>query len=530
MQFIDSNTVQSNQCFQFDICIVGAGAAGITLANEFDNTDFQVCLLEAGGLKQSLQQERDLYEMEILGEQIDLNWAPRARYFGGSTNKWFGRIALLDEIDFEERPWVPNSGWPITSSEVKRTYKRAAETLKVPHFEKIGIEHWKKELTYQSLVDHQFEAGMFFWADWMRMGPKYHAKLLASSNIQLFLNANVQSLEAVEDLNHIQQIQVRNYVDQTFSIEAKIFILACGGNENPRLLLLSNSKCEAGIGNQHDTVGRYLIDHPRGEGEGIICLNPGEENLKKIEFLGQKSKSQLGAVQMHIQFKPEYQRKQNLLNHCIHVHVVRQGHNHPSYKALREMVTELKRKKMPEAFFNNSVNILKDLPQLVKMMRDLKNETSPVDHLVLIDQMEQEPNPESRIKLSKNKKDKFGQPMLSVDWRIDQSTYESQQHMHTLLAAKLKRLGIGYLSSQLLEDPGYRPTLLDMKHPMGTTRMSNDPKTGVVDSNCKVHGINNLFIAGSSVFPTGGYANPTFTIVALAIRLSDHIKSKIAHE
>lgn len=530
MEFIDANSISPTQNFNFDICIIGSGAAGITIANEFDNTDYQVCILEAGGLQRDKKQEQDLYDMDIVGHPIDLEWSPRVRCYGGSTNAWFGRIAAHCDTDFATRPWVPNSGWPISKQEVSQYYSRAADVLKIPHIEKIDISHWHNDPTYQTFADKDLDMGMFLWADWMYMGPKYLNKLQQSPNIQLFLNANVQSLEVFDSGDCVEQVKVRNYNDQTFNINASLFVLACGGNENPRMLLLSNSKFETGLGNEHDVVGRYLIDHPRGEGLGLIHLNPDPASFNKVARLGQKSKTDYGDVQMHIKFSAALQEKHQLLNHCVHAHVVRQGHNLPSYLALKELVAAVKSKRLSSKMLTHLKTVITDLPALYRTVSKIANDTSPVECLVLIDQMEQVPDPESRITLSPTKKDIFGQPIICVDWKISHETYKSQRHMHKLIADKLDTLGIGKLESHVLDTPNFYPSYLDMKHPSGTTRMSHDPKKGVVNADCQVHGIDNLFIAGSSVFPTNGHANPTFTIVSLAIRLSDHMKRKMKLE
>jgi choline dehydrogenase-like flavoprotein len=201
--------------------------------------------------------------------------------------------------------------------------------------------------------------------------------------------------------------------------------------------------------------------------------------------------------------------------------------NTTGYKAVRALSQQVRGRQFSAETLLHMKDAIVGAPRLFNTAQGIARGKSDIDCLVVIDQLEQAPDPNSRITLS-NKKDRFGNPFLKLDWRIGAATRASWARMHQLVAERLKAQGIGRLESPVLEDPAYEPTFIDMRHPSGTTRMGADPATGVVDTNCRVYGIDNLYISGSSVFPTVGHANPTLTILALAIRLADHLKSVLA--
>jgi choline dehydrogenase-like flavoprotein len=138
---------------------------------------------------------------------------------------------------------------------------------------------------------------------------------------------------------------------------------------------------------------------------------------------------------------------------------------------------------------------------------------------------EQAPNPRSRVNLHHSKRDQLGLPATQLDWQLSDFDKFSIRRTAELIGIELGRAGLGRVRTDIDEDLSKFPLVETAWHHMGTTRMSENDRTGVVDSACRVHGLSNLYVAGSSVFPTGGRANPTLTIVALAIRLADHLKS-----
>ena len=310
-------------------------------------------------------------------------------------------------------------------------------------------------------------------------------------------------------------------------MQATTYVLAAGGLENPRLLLASTARSPRGVGNGSDLVGRYYLDHPRGEGLATVDLRDlAPRQVERLLLLGEKSKSEYGKVQLRVTFPETMQREETLLNHSLHAHLVSDIHNAPGYVAARRLVERLRNRDRgaPGDLRADAMAMVKGGPQLVRLGARHVTARGRPSELVVIDQMEQEPDPDSRVTVDHRRLDRYGLPRLQVDWRIGSSTYRSQRRMHRLFGDILERVGITTFHSQVLERPDEVPELWDMKHPSGTTRMSPSPHHGVVDSDCRVHGLANLYIAGSSTFPTVGHANPTLVIVALAARLADHLR------
>lgn len=511
-----------------DVCVVGSGAAGLTLARQLDGRSLQVHVLEAGGTHYDRNAENDAFAIDHVGTPFRSQIAQRGRWFGGSTNLWFGRIAAPTPIDFEPRSWVPHSGWPISYADVEPWLQLAAHILQVPHFGHIHVAAWPPNETIRTFIDRgHADLGVFLWAGAMAMGQHSRALVEASANVHLLLDATVTGLESARSTGSVSTASVVGPGGKRFSIEASTYVLAAGGLENPRLLLASTSRSPNGLGNDHDNVGRYYIDHPRSEGLAHVDLRAvTDEQLDALSLLGEKANSQYGHVQLRVTFPTARQRGEELLNHALHAHIVSDAQRHPAYQAARRLRDRLRRRPVPGARTADDVKaVVGAAPMLARFAaRSAFGRQRPTE-LIVIDQMEQIPDPDSRVTLDPRNRDRLGMPRLRVDWRIDDSTRRSQEHMHRMFGSILERVGIDGFHSDLLAHPERPVEYLDMKHPAGTTRMSSTPEHGVVDRDCRVHGVDNLYVAGGSVFPTSGHLNPTLLIVALAARLADHLRA-----
>ncbi len=516
-----------------DVCIVGSGAAGLALAERLPASD-RVVVLEAGGLDPDPDAENGPFAIDCVGLPQNNTVASRGRQFGGSTDLWFGRIAALDPIDFEERPWVPHSGWPLEYSELQPWLLTAASMLDVPHFDKIDIDAWEPNATTDMVMrSGEARLGVFLWADGMAMGALRREWMERSTNVRLVAEATANELVPNESSTAIESLAVVGPDLNRFSVRATTYVLAAGGLENPRLLLASTERNSAGIGNDSDTVGRYFMDHPRGEGLAGIDLRGLEpEKLDQLALLGEKAASPYGQTQLRVTFPESMQRDEGLLNHSLHAHIVSDVQQTPGYAALRRLFNRGESEAdMGASLSADVVASIKVLPRLSAFAARRALGRERPSEFVVVDQMEQAPDPSSRLTVDHRRTDRFGLPRVQLDWRVAESTFASQKRMHQLFAAILERAGIPAFWSDVLEPPSAPPDpLLDMKHPSGTTRMSASQRNGVVDSDCRVHGVANLYVTGSSVFPTVGHANPTLTIVALAARLAHHLGGRTATE
>ena len=534
MAFEDARDIPEGATLSCDVCVIGSGAAGITIAQQLDRSGLRVVVLEGGSVKRDAAVEEESWAIDCLGMPQRNPIPARGRWFGGSTNLWFGRIATPDPIDFERRAWVPHSGWPLTLEELRPWLVKAATMLDVPNFDKIDIDNWAPNPTIETFV-HQGGAnlGVFLWAKGLLLGPRYRSVLKASRNVRIILQATATRLEANESSTALESISVCGPVGNTFRVTASTYVLAAGGLENPRLLLASTSRSPVGVGNGDDQVGRYYMDHPRGEGLASVDLQGlSKSQIQRLLLLGEKARTPYGPAQLRVTFPSETQRREGLLNHSLHAYLKSHDHDSAGYQSAKRL-----RRHISQPRAESTVRLRDDIEAIVRSgpelalfgVRKLGGWVRPTE-LIVIDQMEQEPDPASRVTVNPRQRDRFGLPKLELDWRIGASTYRSQRRMHRLFQDILERVGIRTFTSQVLGQPDEQTELWDMKHPSGTTRMASSPRTGVVDADCRVHGMANLYIAGSSVFPTSGHANPTLLIVALAARLAGHLRRIGAHQ
>ncbi len=517
--FIDARTLPKNQVIETDVCIVGAGAAGITLAREFIGQTFRVSLLESGGLEFA-EETQSLYK----GENIGLPYFPlddcRLRFFGGTTNHWEGLCRPLDEIDFETRDWIPYSGWPFDKTHLDPFYQRAQSICQLGPFA-YDVEFWENPKTAPRLpfVGNRVMTQIFQFSPPTRFGEVYRNEIMGAGNVSTYLHANVVDIETNEAAQTVTRLRVATLGGNRFWVTAKLFILAAGGIENPRLLLSSNTVQSAGLGNHHDLVGRFFMEHPKLD-SGVFL--PSDPHLSLPLYLSHTV--QRTSLMGFLTLAEEVLRSEQMVQvraQLIPQEAVSKGVE--SFKLLRRMV---RIRKMPDKFWIHLRNVIADIDNVaIKAYRKVFPGTSlPVGFLQLRNFIESTPNPTSRVTLS-DERDDLGKKRVQLHWRLNPIDKRSLRRAHEIFGQELGRAGLGRLRVDLDDDDTRWPaSLRGVRHHMGTTRMHRNPKHGVVDEHCRVHEMANLFIAGSSVFPTVGHANPTLTIVALAVRLADHVK------
>ncbi len=532
MKFINANTIPSGFVIESDVCIIGAGAAGIAIACAFDHSAINITLIEAGNLKYDpkIQEQNDF---ENIGHPLNVNQPVHLRMFGGSTNSWNGRCIALDEIDFKRRDWLPDSDWPLSPSTLSDYYLRASKWLGIPKLERWHKDYWMNNQVFNALASTELTIGAYLWSDRLRLGEYYRKQLHQSSNIMTYLNANVTELIADSGNGKIESIAISGFQGNTFTANARFYILASGGLENVRLLLISSKNHNVGIGNEFDNVGRYYINHPRTDGVGRLYLN--KKHRLYTQFVRHFTESYRPGIgrdnyQLFLNPSENFQQTNELLNMASFLYAVFEPRLADPYLLLKSKIMNESIAKLSPPLDMASIKLLfSHVPILsVAALYRMCGEPFMIDHLAVVDQVEQVPTRESRITLC-DIRDRFGKNRLQLNWKITQKSTDTLRCFHQFLSQHFSKLGIGRFQSQLIDDNIYVPNYTDASHPTGGTRMSNSPKTGVVDSNCRVFGFDNLYIAGSSVFPTGGHANPTLTIIALALRLTDHIKLEILY-
>jgi choline dehydrogenase-like flavoprotein len=470
-----SASLARDECLEADVCVIGAGAAGLVLARELMGSRARVCVLESGGRARPPEPD-PLYEVRSIDLPVPND--SRVRAFGGTTTVWSGRWKRFDPIDFEPRDWVPHSGWPISYAALDPHYMRAARAAGVREDPSDGAGQASASLVRsESVIPTVFRTLKEADRDF---GRACAASIQRAENVDALLESHVVGLE--RQGRAVARVLARGEAGGAFSVRARAVVLATGGIENARLLLL------AGIGNQHDQVGRYFMDHPKAK-VGVV------ETYDPIDVSSWEGLSEDAPVWVGLRLSDAVQRSEQVLNSYVFLA--------PAFE--RDLVRRLARRALR--------------PRTCRIL-DVRN------------YMEQAPDPDHRVFLVRGETDPLGLARAGVQWSLGERDRRTMVAMHRILQRELQRAGVGELYSPLLrggagaEGEADFPAFQDASHHMGTTRMGTDPRTSVVDPDCRVHDTDNLYVAGSSVFPTSGYANPTATIAALAVRLSDHLKER----
>lgn len=515
---------------EYDVCIIGSGPAGLSVALTLAETNLRVCMLESGGFHKE-KNIQNMYRGESVGIPLPNGMAnSRSRYFGVSSNCWAGACTKLDRIDFLHREWVPHSGWPISYDEVYKYEGDAQRILLCGDYNLTdALDSLKIEL---NLKNPNLELGYWRFSHTPLLGSFYKS-FLDKSDVEVFLHADVTELMSNSNANHIEKVLVQTVSGKSFFIKSKFYICALGGIENARLLLASNRVQEMGLGNDCDMVGRFFSDHPFS-----VCasIEPSLTGRSFVDFFNIFNDP--GPRHQNIRFNSliktneHFQKSNKTLNSALFFasHDAEFSQGLMAAVRLRQALHE---RRIPDNLLEDFFEVGMDIFNVGKIAwrRYLGGGISN-GRIALKVQAETVPNPSSRVTLSE-KIDKYGKPLARLDWRL---TSEDRKATDFLLAEIEKELAANNFGSikmdAWLEDES-RIIPQDVRggsHHSGTTRMSESPASGVVDSNCKVHGVDNLYIAGSSVFPTNGWANPTFTISTLSIRLAHHLKDRINTE
>lgn len=551
---VDGNDLPADAALEADVAVIGAGAAGIPAALELAARGISVLLVESGQLKPT-SGTSDLSR----GTVVDPRHGPLERYrervVGGTTRVWGGRVAPFDDIDFEARGHIGSEGWPIGRSDLDPYYRIAHDYLEAGDFDydarSIELRPTRPipdAVRFDSPSYHHDMVWRF--SKPTDLGRRWRRHLQESPLIRLVYNSTCVGLTS-ERGHRIDGCAIRSMTGSRFTIRASSVVLAGGGLEVTRLLLVSRSDDHPeGVGNHSDLLGRFYLSHLTGN------LGPfrwrGGARLQGVNY---ERDADGVYVRRTLSLRPDVQRAEGLLNFRAIVApppmsdpahgsaVLSAGYLAKRYFLRRvppEYDAAYGRQAEARTRSEHIRNVLGNLPELVRfapwwvakrIVPDRKVPSMDVDarstSFFIHFDAEQRPVRASTVRLG-SERDALGVPRLVVDWRVDDRDMSSLVRAHRLLADELSSAGIADsheasdgLAERLADDLGVG------SHHIGTTRMSGSPSKGVTDAECRVHGVNNLYVASSSVFPTAGVANPTLTIVALSIRIARTIAREL---
>jgi choline dehydrogenase-like flavoprotein len=524
----DAASVGAGARLEYDVCIVGAGAAGISLALELEGSGARVCMLEAGGLRYEATVQA-LCDGEESGDTYPPLRNTRLAAFGGSTSVWAGWCRPLDAFDFEPRGWVPESGWPFGLASLVPDYRRAHELCGLGPFE-YRPEAWETPARRRLPVDNADLAASIFHVSRVRFGERYRDTLERSAAITVLLHAPVLRCRMHPAADAVDSVRVGTLDGRQFDVAARIFILAGGGIDNARLLLLSGDSPETSIGNAHGLVGRFFTDHAFID-PGALVID-GIAPVLDFYYPHAGEASAAGStVRAAFTLSRAALEREGLLGCAIYLHPPYASHRvfeSQEVQAVLEIWDGLRGRAVPGNHWSLLATAMRR-PQrpMHALWRRIAGRYGAAARLRLRAFLECGSRRENCVTLAVTK-DALGRPLPRVEWRIGEQEARSLVRALEILDCALKAARIGRIESKSGDDADWvRRAAVGGKHHMGTTRMHADPRRGVVDADARVHGIGNLYVAGSSVFPTGGYANPTLTIVALAVRLARHLRQAL---
>jgi choline dehydrogenase-like flavoprotein len=550
----DGLELNDGETLHSDVCIVGAGAAGITLAVELAGKGIRVLVLESGGFKPEKDTQR-LYEGAVADERLH---SPPHRYrerrFGGSTTIWGGRCVPLDEIDFEKRDYLPESGWPIRRDELLPYYPRANELCEAGEFAYLAQSAFKRPLRpmIEGFCSENFSTdSLERFSCPTNFGVRYKQSLLNAPNVRVLLHSNLTALSFHPNGEAVQALVLRTLGGKTFKVVAAHVVLAMGGLEIPRLLLSSRDKWSKGVGNEHDVVGRYYMCHIAGT-IGTLKQHGTQDHV----WHGYDISDEGIYCRRRLALTPDTQRRLRLGNFVARLHhprITDPQHRTAVLSALqlaKGLISYEYGKRLHgeeqitlRTWLSHIRNVLARPHEVLAfghhMLRDrfLAARKFPsviikstAGHYSLDFHAEQEPAPASRLSLSEDR-DALGLQRLLVDWRYTPGDIVTVRESVRLFAMDIERSGLGTFE--------YDPQSIELEmsrygayggHHLGTARMGTDRRTSVVDADCRIHGVSNLYVAGGAVFPTSSQANPTLTVVALACRLAAQLLRSVRNE
>ena len=472
-------TVQENTP-HYDVVIIGAGAAGVTIARKLGAQGVRVALLE-GGQYDLIPESQDLYESEMIGHPYSTT-GTRMRMFGGGTNCWGGYVCAPDADTFQARDdlHVSYPGWPFPKSELDPYFKEALSIVDIDPdapFAPSTVNPYDKFITGMRSI----EMRELYWnmSPPTRFRIKYYDTVRDMDSVDVLLDHSLVDIESDADGEITAAVFTALDGSVTYRITGDRYVLSCGGIENPRLLLYFNEKNGTSYGNASGMLGQFFMEHPEMDAAQFVMTDPMYQhrvNNHAYRF-----------------FRPNREWQ---LREALPGAVLRLSFTHPA----------------------ESDEIISELERVSNLQRE--------DHWhggYIMMSFEQMPVSSNKVALS-DTLDSLGMPRTELHWELVPEDYRAPRAIVSRFAEMMLQHDLGRVRLfDWIRDDENRPDPLWAKHHMGTTRMGPTARTGVVDPNGLLYGTKNLYVMGSSNFPVGGYENPTVPIIMLSLRMSDYL-------
>lgn len=520
----DLDELGSDADREADLCIIGAGTAGLTLLRELFRTTLKIIVLESGG-QDVEERTQNLYRCDIAGLQHRGHMEGRVRVFGGTSTRWGGQLLPLTSHDIEARDWIGAQQWPVKYADLAAYYRRVEAFFGVDDSPYDYVASRSFPVRSPDLDPSLFAARYAKWPPFSRrnLASRTRKVCVDSDHAEVILHANVFELIQASEGGSIVEARAKSLSGRNLVVRAKHFVVSMGTLETVRLLLASNGRNPGGIGNHSGWLGRNFQDHLSIRAAELRPRSPREfEGRFAPFFVGSTMRT------VRLELTPAVQRERQLLS-CFG-QMLFETPGDSGFTELRELLRRIQARHNPIPSLAGWSNILRDLPYMFRLgysrfIRGRVVYPSRASVHLQVD-VEQRPNPESRVTLAEER-DALGMPIIRLDWQIGDSEKRTLQEYVRFFRENWERLGFGeavWNDSLFLDGEGWLAGATDVFHQTGGTAMSDHPSEGVVDPQLRVHGVTNLFLASCSVFPSAGSANPTFTLLALTIRLADHIK------
>ena len=511
----------------FDVIVIGSGPASAGLINVLNTSGAKILIIEAGDINPDTNTDQFFKFFENnkeVNRGFSLSWQ-----IGGTSNLWAGRCAMLEPFDVS-----PENGWPFNFDEIKEDYRRAADFLKLPiNSTKINSElnsHGSNEDSFNKIFNNpsELEKKSFFWGNENFSAKKYFLSICKKNeNIQLLKKTRALYFKGAP--NKIESIVVNSYQNRLIELRAKYFVCGCGGIETPRLLLNSlkiNNNLDFG---NEELIGSNFATHPK--------LNVGVLHLKNPVKLNNPLFTDLrlddGFIGQGIGLLKNRQKSKILLNHYLQLNprfekygIELLEHIKASKYLVSTSVTPKKKSiatKLRSIVDNTAISTGRVFFNILGRIGIFKSKTTLLTIRAFFDQF---PSDSSKITLIDDL-DPYGMQKASVNWSFSKKDLEDISNFLAYFKKTIESKKVGvveYYDDEMLNP---KKVIGIHSHFIGTLRMGLDPRTSVTDIYGKIHTKNNLYIIGSSVFPSYGFANPVFTIVALSLRTGRHILDQL---